>query len=56
MEMTETVIGLVAAAITFSVLLVALIFGAALRRKKSKRQLETLLGTVYPSANRKTKK
>jgi hypothetical protein len=55
MNMTETVIGLVAAAITFSVLIVALILGAALKRKKAKKQLQTLLGTVYPSANRKTK-
>ena len=54
MEMTETVVGLVALAIIASVSIFTYIIIAA-RRKKAKKQLQTLLGTVYPSANRKTK-
>lgn len=54
MEMTETIVGLVA----LTVITVAGIFTCVLvaaRRRKAKKQLQTLLGTVYPSANRKTK-
>lgn len=51
---TETVLGLVALAIVASAGIFTYIVLAA-RRKKAKRQLQTLLGTVYPSANRKTK-
>jgi hypothetical protein len=51
---TETVLGLAALAIVASAGIFTYIVVAA-RRKKAKRQLQTLLGTVYPSANRKTK-
>jgi len=51
---TEILVGLVALAIIASVSIFTYIIIVA-RRNKAKRQLQTLLGAVYPSANRKTK-
>lgn len=57
MEMTEKLIGLVAAVIVASAGIFTYIVVAA-RRKKAKRVQDglALLGAVYPTENRKTKK